>query len=161
MNNVWPLEVIRTKYSLADFESARDGIYPGPDLEWFAVDSLGYVGAFCSAGDGLVPSTVFASWELFNRTLDMVAALPRIGDADWVVDKPPRFVTWEVWACAGLFAFDWQPSPGLTSPNLRYGLFAVPTRPLLAADLPEEVAEYISGTRFESLEFASSRGVSL
>jgi hypothetical protein len=149
--------MIRTKYTLPDFESARDGLYPGPDLEWFAIDVDGNVGAFCNAGYGPVPSTVFSSWELFNRTLDTIAALPAVGNDRWIVEKPPRCVTWKDWACAGLFAFDWQYAPSPPSPELPYDLYAIPTRPLLVSELPTDVAEYISQSKFDSLEFAKSK----
>ena len=146
--------MIRTKYTEVDFSTACDGTCPGPDFEWFGIDSEGHVAAFTNAGHGPVPATVFSSWELFNRTLDTISALPQIGDAEWIVSKPPRFDTWQDWASRGLFAFDWQHAPSLPAPTLPYDLFAIPSRPLLVSQLPDDVADFISGTTFPSLQFA-------
>jgi hypothetical protein len=54
----------------ADFRAAADGMCPGPDLEWFGVDTNGHVAGFTNAGFALVPRAVFGSYSLYNRTRD-------------------------------------------------------------------------------------------
>ncbi|MCA9200931.1 MAG: hypothetical protein KDA87_25505, partial [Planctomycetales bacterium] len=74
--------------SEADFQTAANGICPGPDLEWFAVDERGNVGAFCNAGFASVPRSVFSSYRLYVLTLDSIALLQKNGDALWSWVRP-------------------------------------------------------------------------
>ena len=73
-----PRTMIRTKYTEEDFNTAANGICPGPDLEWFAVDRDFNVAGFTNAGFGVVPQTVFQSFNHFNDVLDAMCLLQLI-----------------------------------------------------------------------------------
>lgn len=149
--------MVRTKYTEDDFRCAGQEIYPGPDLEWFAIDSGGRVAGFTNAGFATVPASVFKSWEMYNRTLDAIDILPSNGDADWVGLKPPMFHTWADWSSRGLFGFDWNHGSSVPNSLLPYVLMTAPSQPLHLSQLPDDVAAYISLTAFPELDFRDCR----
>ncbi len=130
-------------YSKSDFDTAAEGICPGPDLEWFAVDSFGNVAGFTNAGFGPVPDSVFASYELFLRTLNFIYALPVIGSAKWINTPPPIHDTWDTWSERGVFGFDWDHCIGQPDPSLPYRLKTRPTNPIHVDHFPSDVAAYL------------------
>ena len=79
-------------FSAIEFQNASEGIFPGPDLEWFAGVERGNVGAFCNAGFAVVPATVFAWFALYTHIIDLVNSLQRTGDAICIV-RSPKFTT--------------------------------------------------------------------
>ena len=79
-------------FSAIEFQNASEGIFPGPDLEWFAGVERGNVGAFCNAGFAVVPATFFASFALYTHTIHLVNSLQRTGDAFGTV-RSPQFTT--------------------------------------------------------------------
>jgi hypothetical protein len=143
--------MIRSNYSEADFLTAADGICPGPDLEWFGIDGDGHLAGFTNAGFAVVPASVFSSFSLFNRTLDVVCSLPRSGRAEWIAVKPRRFDTWDDWSAHGLFAYDWNHGTG--APTLPYRQMCRPIVPIHVSQLPADVVDYIALVTFAPLRF--------
>lgn len=143
-------------FSEADFPTAAQGICPGPDLEWFAVDERDQIGAFRNAGFANVPLPVFASFDLYLRTLDAVDALPVACDAIWHGIKPPGHDTWDNWSERGLFGFDWNHLIGQPNPSLPYRLMTRPTKHITLSNLPNEVADYLIANRLDIADFYSA-----
>ena len=143
-------------FSEADFHSAAQGICPGPDLEWFAVDERDQIGAFCNSGFARVPAPVFASFDLYLRTLDAVDALPASSDAIWYRTQPPIHDTWDNWSQRGLFGFDWNHLTGHPDPSLPYRLMTRPTVPITVSNLPYDVASYLDSNRLKVPDFYST-----
>ena len=139
--------------SETDFQTAAQGICPGPDLEWFAVDECGNIGAFCNAGFAAVPSPVFASFDLYRQTLDAIASLPTTGDATWYRSAPPIHDTWDVWSQRGLFGFDWNHCIGQPDPSLPYRLMTRPSVPITISSFSDDVANYLSSNRLPVADF--------
>ena len=139
--------------SEADFQTAAQGIWPGPDLDWFAVDGRGQVGAFCNAGFAATPVPVFASFEIYARTLDIIDSLTMTGDVVWCRSPPPIHDTWDVWSQRGLFGFDWDHCVGQPDPSLPYRLMTRPTVPITLASFPDDIGDYISANRLPVADF--------
>lgn len=149
--------MVRTDYTADEFNTAESGICPGPDFEWFAVDRDLFVAGFTNAGFATVPQTVFGSFDAYIEALDAVHALQRVGCANWVRNKPPRFETWNNWAEHGFFAYDWAHAIGHPDPSLPYELMCVPDHPIHLSLLPQSVAIYIAKTQFNELSFLNTR----
>lgn len=147
--------MIRTNYTRDAFDTAANGICPGPDLEWFAIDRDGHVAGFTNAGFGVVPEAVFVSFDRFNETLDAISTLQQTGVAKWAHEKPSIFATWDDWSAHGLFAYDWAHSIGQPDPSLPYRLMCVPEKPIHVSLLPSAVVDYLSQMRF-SISFLES-----
>lgn len=153
-----PHNMIRTNYTEDDFNTAANGICPGPDFEWFAVDRDFNVAGFTNAGLAVVPQTVFKSFSIFTDAVDAVCSLQRTGCASWVREKPPRFDTWDDWSQHGLFAYDWGHAIGQSDPRLPYQLMCCPDDPVHLSALPQPVADYIARTQF-NLSFRESNSI--
>ena len=141
-------------YSEADFQTAAQGICPGPDLEWFAADQHGNVAGFCNAGFAAVPTRVFSSYDLFTRALDAVYQLPTNGSVLWYTLRPPIHDTWDTWSTRGIFGYDWNHCIGQPDPSLPYKLMTRPENPINVSCFSEEIAAYLNSIRIPTAEFS-------
>ena len=146
-----PAGLVRPQYDEAAFAMAANHVCPGPDLEWFAVDTHFFVAGFTNAGFAKVPTSVFQSFQLFNATLDAISALPRTGGA--VTVRPAGGHTWERWSEHGLFAYDWDHAIGHPDSALPYRLISCPEEPIHLSAFPREVATYLLQFQFKHLSF--------
>jgi len=112
----------------------------GVEFDWFAVDAVGQVGVFSSAGYGPVPSAVFP------RTDDLYAWSERSPRAALVVrgacsEQPDRsgdYSDWVSMAERGFYGYDWRVWDG---PYVR---LTVPSRPVRLSELPSDVRDLAS-----------------
>ena len=128
--------------------------FEGVEFDWFAVDAVGHVGHFSTAGYGPVPLPVLDRldaartdelWSLCERLLE----LPVIGGATG--ELPGQIDDWVELARRGLFGFDWQHWSG------PYRRAATPSTPVGVATLPADLQRLVrlvewSGVRFAELQ---------
>jgi len=131
----------------------------GLDLEWFAADNRGNVAGFCNAGFAAVPRSVFSSFELYHRTLDLVTSLAEIGAAQWIGEQPPKHDTWDTWSKRGLYGFDWNYCLGQPAPSLPYRLLTQPETPINIHDLPDDIADYLKMTELKTIDFCVAQEI--
>ena len=103
--------------------------FEGVEFDWFAVDAVGHIGHFSTAGWGPVPLRVLdrldaahtdALWSLGKRLLE----LPVVGQATG--HRPGRMDDWLELARRGLFCFDWQQN--FSGPYQRIATPSIPVR---------------------------------
>lgn len=133
------------------------------DLDWFAVDSEGYVGHFATGGQGGVPTSVRSSKPRLDRLVTyfktvapstgrgcLAATIQEYKNAD------PNKLNLSLFfhmASRGLYSFDvilGQPRP------CPYTIIARPESPIQVADLPQEIQEELKRTRSATIRFAES-----
>ena len=99
----------------------------GIEYDWLAIDSLGHVGWFCTAGGGIAPTDIVARIEAHDAAIDSIMKIaPMTGDASEG--------EWERAAARGIFVFD---SSFNRDP---YQRVATPVVAARIADLPESLA---------------------
>lgn len=130
--------------------------FEGGEFDWFAVDSVGHVGHFSTAGFGPVPLPVLDRldpvgadelWSLGERLLE----LPEVGEATGHL--PGRIDDWLELARRGLFGFDWQHWSG------PYRRAATPSIPLVVAALPTDLQRLVRLIEWPGIEFADLEAV--
>jgi hypothetical protein len=130
--------------------------FGGGEFDWFAVDGVGHVGHFATAGFGPVPVPILARldegqtdqlWDLRDRVL----GLPLVGSA--IGHLPGRIDDWLEMARRGLFSYDWKHWSG------PYRLAATPSTPIRVSELPPELAESICLIEWPNVRFSESRAL--
>ncbi len=132
---------------------ATFGELDGIDAAWLAIDGLGQVAVFTTAGQGPVPKSALASIESAEAD---VLRLPAICEATRVmaVPRPDSFVAF---AERGLFAYDWSDAHRTSSGSIGgYELAAVPTIPVRTSQLPAGLQSGASATRIPGIEFGNA-----
>src|SRR5687768_2934088 len=112
---------------------ATSGELDGIDAAWLAIDELGQVAVFTTAGQGPVPESALASLESAEAD---VLRLPAICEAIRVmaVPRPDSFVAF---AERGFFAYDWSDAHRTSLGAIGgYELAAAPTIPVRTSQLP-------------------------
>ena len=144
------------------FNSAAEGRRVFSDFEWFAVDRLGQVASLTSAGFGAIPLAVFRDKAAYFAAAQYFESLPvRCGHTLHAPVPKRSWCSWSGhvfpdWSCfthtaeRGLFSYDWNAVAGQYVPGHPYELMASPDRPLLFAELPKVVQEWLVPIRFES-----------
>lgn len=132
------------------FDSAAQGLCPSSDFEWYAVDCKGQVAFLTSAGFGEVPLIVFRDKSAYYEAAESFKSLPIRGGHVLFARGSYDWSSWIKAACQGLFGYDWSASTGQYVPGQPYELMATPEKPLILADLPVHVQEWISPIRFEA-----------
>ena len=134
-------------------------MYPvGLDFAWMAVDKNQYVGLFITAGEGPIPiDHLNAPTELFESEIEKeLSKLPKICEATLLIDvpKPDSFLTP---AQRGIFVFDWADvGRSYSAATGVYECAAVPTKPLVASDLPTALAIIAKRLVFSELSFSEA-----
>ena len=116
----------------------------GREFDWFAVDSMGHVAHFSSAGFGPIPRQVLARLEEADDLPLRLLALPIIGSAKG--HMAGRIDDWLEMAKRGLYSFDWSSN--------RYQLAATPSVALHTSALPAEWSTAWPVVRLRSVVFA-------
>lgn len=126
----------------------------GMDLEWFACDSLGYLGYFSLCMVSRVPVSVASDAAALEQVADYFERLPKSSQAVPVVE-----VDWESqddWIRAaerGFFAYD-----GSSGAPPLYRMLVAPERPMRISDLEPRIAEIIGRTK-ATIDFSSHREI--
>jgi hypothetical protein len=73
----------------------------GIDLNWFAMDSIGKIALFATAGAGFVPKSVVAGYAEHDAVSDGIET------PNWGTER-----VWDDYAARGIFVYDWGTSGG-------------------------------------------------
>lgn len=123
----------------------------GAEFDWFAVDGRGHVGQFSTAGYGPVPAAVLARLTEVQDLNQLILRLAVIGDATGHL--PGQIEDWLEMANRGLFAYDWKHWDG------PYRRAATPSRPIMIAELPTELREFIGVVTWPDVCFADALAI--
>jgi hypothetical protein len=143
-----------------DFRYVLSGSRPSLDLDWFAIDRLGNIAGFTTAGFAEFPRLVLRDRVALNRVYTVFAAIPIVGDAVWLREPPPCGDTWTNWARRGLFGYNWDHCIGHPA-RLPYRIQCRPTVPITLSDLPEDVSAWLAPISFPAIVFADSPEISV
>ncbi len=120
---------------------AAEGIQ-GIEYDWLAVDEMGCVALFSTAGAGYAPGARLHDTDVHKRAVQAVLGLPASTVARFFPDLNPRCInTWRLVAERGLYAYDCNPNGG------PYRLIAAPTVPAHVDALPSLVGEVTASLR--------------
>jgi len=125
--------------------------FEGGEFDWFAVDGVGHVGHFATAGYGPVPAGILARLDELRDLDERVLGLPVVGEATGHL--PGRIDDWLEMARCGLFAYDWEHWSG------PYRRAATPSVPVGIADLPAELREAVRLVEWPGVQFAALHSV--
>jgi hypothetical protein len=125
--------------------------FEGSEFDWFAVDGVGHIGHFATAGFGPVPAPILAHFEELRELDEWMLGLPAIGEATGHL--PGRIDDWLEMARRGLFAYDWQHWSG---PSRRA---ATPSVPVHDADVPAKFREVVRLVKWPGIRFADLQSI--
>jgi hypothetical protein len=136
-----------TAKSLLDIE--------GREYDWLAVDSVGQVGFFSTAGGGYAPEACLQDTDAHDRAIRLVLGFPKTTDALLA----PRVGKgcdndWLKMAERGFFAFDSDHLGG------SYTLVGIPSLAVSIDDLPESVVAIVRSVRLPELNFSQAKEIS-
>jgi hypothetical protein len=128
------------------------GEFEGIDAAWLAVDALGQVAIFTTAGEGPIPETALASVETVEKSVWSFAEVSGY-ELHTSAKRPDDFIAF---AKRGLFAYDWSDAHRVASKCLGgYELQAQPSSPLHLAQLPALLQAPASATLLSGVKFGS------
>lgn len=102
------------------------------DCEWFAVDSIGQIGFFTSAGTRFVPEYYWPNPKLLLDLTEKVRRMPVICGHEFIAEKQAggRYESWTDVADKGLYGYDYD-----LYENSGYKLVTIPNRPIRIEDV--------------------------
>jgi hypothetical protein len=124
----------------------------GMEFDWFAVDEVGHIGHFATAGFGPIPAGVLENLEAARELGRLMLQLPVAGEATGHL--PGDITDWLKMARRGLFSYDWE-----SGKRPAYLRTATPSQPIRVSDLPEDVAARFQHIRFSTIRFAELTAV--
>ena len=130
----------------------------GIEFSWLAIDEVGHVGLFTTAGEGSVPASALPqSDEDFDVESEILELRERSQCKLHILyPRPDDYVSI---AKRGIYAFDWTDAHQTQSLNTRrYSLVGEPGSPLMASDLPLRLQERACATMLSGVVFQTSVG---
>ncbi len=98
------------------------------DYDWLAIDKLGQAAVFWTAGEGPLPVDMLLEQTLNEDAIAKIRALAPNGDGEVLVTVPdPSDVI--LFACRGLFVYDWTDVHRSERRTNQYELIGVPSAP--------------------------------
>ncbi len=130
------------------------------DRDWFAVDGLGQLAAFVTAGQGDVPTHLLSCYEELEQLCDSIQSLPLRAGCELLhaYPRPDDFVDY---ARRGIYAYDWMEVHMTANRRQHYYLIARPESPLILGELPPSLRDSFSLVRFAGLRFTDSPSFSI
>ncbi|WP_375435687.1 hypothetical protein [uncultured Hymenobacter sp.] len=115
------------------------------DIDWFATDGNGHI-LHVASGGGILPESVAASQEVLLELHQYFLTLPELEVAEIAngEDEASSYQGFARYARRGLFSF--EKTRLHERADTRYHLVARPLRPLLVAELPQNIAQLLSRT---------------
>lgn len=107
----------------------------GQDYDWMAVDEVGSVGFFVTAGVGPVPQICLDNEELFEGAFEIITQEKKKCDSEQLSGFDASVYTWGEVARRGIFAFDWDATVS------KYVAVCVPLEPIAVGSLNEKLQE--------------------
>jgi hypothetical protein len=137
--------------------------YPeGIDCVWLASDRDGHLGAFITAGVGPIPAEALDSVYMPVADIEgRLCQLPSVSQAQLLVSvkRPDDFIDL---AERGVFVYDWTDINRTAREVLRvYEPVAVPTKPITASSLPDDLAALAKVLTLPDVVFASGEAVDI
>jgi hypothetical protein len=120
------------------------------DLDWFAVDPIGNIANFASAGVGFIPESMRISDAKRVMLLNYFTKNKEISRSIRVKIKPSNlsvrdyYSSFDRMSKRGLFSFCF---PIMSEAIQKYEIFTKPLTPLNIDDIPRELSEHLSKTR--------------
>lgn len=128
-------------------KKTRDEVQ-GYEYDWLACDQHGQVALLSTAGGGYAPQSLLTDSDAYDEAIDSILELPSRTVAKLAPEVGEGLPnTWRKAAERGLYAFDADPNGGA------YRLVAIPTEPLLLAQLPSNIRGVVRQVSFELLGF--------
>jgi hypothetical protein len=133
-----------------DFDWHREGLRPGGELDWYAVDSEKQVACFMTSGFAFVPKLVFRDketlWSIYNYFYQEPEDYTYVRQTSslWEYDV-------SLHAKRGLYSYD-NPSD-IDKP---YELVRTPKVPIHISDLLPEIREWLEPLTIKELSFANT-----
>ncbi|WP_279361850.1 hypothetical protein [Xanthomonas sacchari] len=124
----------------------------GVDAAWLAIDAVGHVALFTTAGEGPIPATALISLEAAE---ELILALPETSRVDLraTLPRPDDFIAFSK---RGVFAYDWSDIHRIARQALGgYELQSLPKTPLHLSDLPESLRTLAAATQLSGLVFGT------
>lgn len=128
----------------------REGLRPGAELDWYAVDSQGQISCFITSGFAFVPKLVFRDketlWNIYNHFYEEPVDYTDVRKTSslWEYDV-------SLYAEKGLYSYD-NPSDA----NKPYELVRIPKQPIDIFTIPSEIKEWLEPLTIKELSFAST-----
>jgi hypothetical protein len=119
----------------------------GDELDWLAVDCVGHVGLFSTAGFGPVPKAVTDHLADVSAGIARLGTLPVTGDSDATASGDLTF--WTVPAARGVYAFDWG-----SSSSGPYTRIITPHVPLFIGEVADMVVSKAAGIVQLAVDFS-------
>lgn len=126
------------------------------EFSWLAVDEVGHVGLFTTAGEGPVPSSAMPQSERDFETEDELLELRERSECKLHVlyPRPDKYVSV---AKRGIDAFDWiDAHQTLSQSEHRYRLIGEPKSPLMISDLSAALQVKALATKMPGVYFKES-----
>lgn len=115
----------------------------GSEYSWMAVDNVGHIGFFCTAGFGPVPLICSKNEEMFDDAFELIEAQVKSSETiqvrgfDVSTRKPSTV------AYRGIFSFDWDDE------TKRYALIYYPKTPKQILDIEDDFRKEIMNVKID------------
>jgi hypothetical protein len=129
------------------------------DCAWLAMDSVGKLGVFITAGSGPIPEMVLKNDVPVLEIETALLKLPCVCSAvlTTTVPRPDSYIEL---AERGLFVFDWRNAHRtITQEKSGYDLVALPTQPIKADNMSPNLNGIADGITFDRLSFGQEKMV--
>src|SRR5262245_966752 len=150
-----------------DQQTISESEQESTDFDWFAVDEIGCIGHFTTAGFKLLPRSVASSAEDLKKLTDYFKKLVSTGvryhvsnDLETEVGPFEREAKREQYlagfvgmAGRGLYSFDIHT---YVRPGLAYFCVATPIQPLYVESLPKEIRTIIERTQLKGIRLSEA-----
>jgi hypothetical protein len=101
----------------------------GEEFDWYALDRVGHLAVFTTAGAGPIPAAIWSHRKEFYELKAAVDGLPGTSSFEKVFTGSGNVVDWCDFARKGLFAFDYQDVHRTVRLHGGYDLIARPCGP--------------------------------
>jgi hypothetical protein len=128
----------------------------GIEFSWLAVDEVGHVGLFTTAGEGPVPDSALPQSEQDFEAQDQILEMRERSECKLHMPYP-RPDDYVAVARRGVYAFDWADIHETISQCAhRYRLVGEPKSPLVVSELPSALQVRAFATRIPGVFFRAS-----
>lgn len=130
------------------------------DWAWLAVDAVGGVAVFTTAGVAPIPVAVLRNAEWVEPVEELIGQMPAGAGYELLVrySRPDDYIGF---ASRGFFAYDWQDVHRTIGKTRAYELIAKPAVPVHVDDLPPAIARAARLAVLASVRFKSATSLAV
>jgi hypothetical protein len=138
-------------------------IYPeGIDCVWVAVDRVGYLAIFVTAGQGPIPKVALDTDAIAIESIEeYIYTLPKISNAKLLIamPRPDDFIAM---AERGFFVYDWRDMhrSEIDYKNC-YELIAIPESPLIMRNMIPDTSVLLTNIRLNKTAYVDSQKIDI